>query len=502
MVQEQSLEQRWIGPTPCLTARDVVAVLFRRRGIFIVCFAVVFFSALLYAFLLPSYESQMKILVRRGRLDPPITPQATRTSEYSRYDVTEEEFNSEIELLKDQDILRQVVLAQHLERKEKSWWSKNEEVGIARATRRLASRLSVEPLRKTRLMVVRYRSSDPAQAAQVLHSLADYYATKHLEVHRPSGEFRFFEQQFEQYRKDLEAAESDLLQMMDGTGVVSAAQERDAALQKLSEAESHYQEIPVALHETQRRIQALTSILNREPERTTTEIRTSDNAQLMEKMKSALLNLNLKRTELLTKFQPNYRVVQEVDEQIAETKAAIASEARNPVREETTARNIDYGWAQSELNKARVESAALQARASASRGLVSTYREKVRMLGRSAIEQQRLLRTARAAEETYLLYQKKREEARIGDALDERGIVNVAMIEEPRTPALPRRSPIAVCFVGLLAAVVSSAGLCFAADYADPTFRNPAEVADLLGIPVLATLPSADRALRAGEMQS
>jgi capsular polysaccharide biosynthesis protein len=76
------------------------------------------------------------------------------------------------------------------------------------------------------------------------------------------------------------------------------------------------------------------------------------------------------------------------------------------------------------------------------------------------------------------------------------------MIEEPRTPALPTRSPIAVCFVGLLAAVVSSAGLCFAADYADPTFRNPAEVADLLGIPVLATLPSADRALSAGEMQS
>ena len=31
MVQEQSLEQRWIGPTPSLTARDVVAVLFRRR---------------------------------------------------------------------------------------------------------------------------------------------------------------------------------------------------------------------------------------------------------------------------------------------------------------------------------------------------------------------------------------------------------------------------------------------------------------------------------------
>ena len=38
-------------------------------------------------------------------------------------------------------------------------------------------------------------------------------------------------------------------------------------------------------------------------------------------MKSKLLELQLKRTELLTKFEPSYRLVQEVDQQIAETKS-------------------------------------------------------------------------------------------------------------------------------------------------------------------------------------
>jgi len=38
----------------------------------------------------------------------------------------------------------------------------------------------------------------------------------------------------------------------------------------------------------------------------------------MERMKSKLLELELKRTELLTKFEPTYRPVQEVEEQIAQ----------------------------------------------------------------------------------------------------------------------------------------------------------------------------------------
>jgi len=502
MMEESIVDRSWIARTPSPTRRDLVAVLFRRRRTFLVCFIAIFLAALVYAVLLPSYESQMKILVRRGRVDPPMMPQPTGSSEYSRFDVTEEELNSEVELLRDDDILRKVVLVHHLDQREKKWWNKDEETSIARATRRLASRLTVEPLRKTRMIVVRYRSSDPAQAGRVLRSLADFYQAKHLEVHRPSGEFGFFEQQAEKYGKDLETAESELLAMMEDSGTIMAAQERDAALQKLSDAEARYQEIPVTVHATEVRIQALQAMLASQPERRTSEIRSSDNQQLMEKMKSALLNLNLKRTELLTKFQPSYRLVQEVDQQIAETKAAIAAEIDNPLREETTAPDAEHDWAQSEMNKAQVELKGLQARAVGEHQLLSAYQERVRSLGRNSIEQQRLLRSAKMAEETYILYQKKREEARIGDALDERGIVNVAMIQPARTPALPQRSPWSVSLAGFLVAMVVSAGASFAADYVHPGFRSPSEVAAFLDTPVLASLPSANRRFLEGDVQS
>ncbi len=496
MREDLTIDRRWSATSPFFTKRDVAAVLFRRKRVFVISFAAILLTALLYALLFPSYQSQMKFLVRRGRLDPPMTPQPTGVSEYARYDVTEEELNSEIELLKDQDILRAVVLANRLEDNEAKWWNPDREVRVARAIRRLAAHLTVQPIRKTRLIVVRYRSSDAAHAGKVLRSLAAIYSEKHLAVHRPSGEYRFFEEKTEQYREGLEQAEEQLLQMIDDSSVVAGMQQREIALQRLSEADARYHETHLAIRDTGQRIKELEDQLVLLPERTTTEIRTSDNPQLMEKLKSTLLSLNLKRTELLTKFQPEYRLVQEVDQQIADTKALIEVETKAPIQELTTAKNANYEWADSELSKAKVELGALRARERASRDLLAVYQENARAMGKHAIEQQRLLRNAKAAEENYLLYRKKREEARIGDALDERGVVNVAMIEEPRAPALPQRSRLKISFLGFLAAFVLSTGAAFAADYAHPGFRTRAEVAELLGSPVLACLPRATPSLQ------
>jgi uncharacterized protein involved in exopolysaccharide biosynthesis len=110
-------------------------------------------------------------------------------------------------------------------------------------------------------------------------------------------------------------------------------------------------------------------------------------------------------------------------------------------------------------------------------------------LGEQAIEHQDLLRTAKAAEENYLLYLRKREEARIGDALDQRGILNVAVVQEAAVPVLPTWSLRMVMAVAFVSAAIFSTAIGFAADYLAPGFRNPEEVTESLGIPVLASLP-------------
>jgi len=50
-------------------------------------------------------------------------------------------------------------------------------------------------------------------------------------------------------------------------------------------------------------------------------------------------------------------------------------------------------------------------------------------LDQQSVVQQELLRTAKADEDSYLLFRKKAREARIADALDQSKIVNVAVAE-------------------------------------------------------------------------
>lgn len=480
-------------PAPVIapTLRDLVAVLFRQSRLLLVSFAAIFLSALGYGVFAPSYQAHMSVLVRRGRVDPQVTPAPTPSPILQRVEISEEELNSQVELLRDDEILRTVAQAPELA--GAPWYERflggSNEVRLARSVRRISRPLTAEAIRKTNLIQVSYSSSDPAQAAAVLHALARAYLERQQRVRRPSGEYAFFEEQVTQSRRGLLDAEFRLMDFSKDQGVVSATQERDMALQKLSDAEANDRQSQVAMAETRRRIQDLQSKLKTLPERTLTVIRNFDNPQLAEKMKSKLLELQLKRTELLTKFQPSYRLVQEVDEQIAETKASIAGEEHSPIRDETTNQEPNHEWAKSELIKAQVELGALEAHGQATRIQVAGYREVAQRLGGDALRQGDLLGELKAAEEKYLLYVNKREEARIEDALDQGGIVNVALVEEPRAPALPARAAWVFGLIGMLLGGTLSTSLAFAADYLNPGFRTPDEVVVFLGTPVLASLP-------------
>ena len=480
-------------PVPAIspTMRDLLAVLFRQRRLALFSFMATFLAVLGYGMLAPSYQAHMNVLVRRGRVDPLVTPAPTPSPMFQRDEITDEELNSQVELLRDDEILRTVVQA--TAPAGSPWYERylggSEEVRLARSVRRMARRLMVVPIRKTNIIQVDYSSSDPAQAAAVLHSLAHAYLERQQQVRRPSGEYEFFDQQVTQSRRGLLDAEFRLMDFSSDQGVVSAAQERDMALQKLSDAEANDRQTQVTIVETRRRIRDLESKLRSLPERTLTVIRNSDNPQLTEKMKSKLLELQLKRTELLTKFQPSYRLVQQIDQQIAETKASILGEEHSPLRDETTNQEPNHEWAKSELIKAQVELGTLEAHGQAVRIQVTGYREVAQRLGGNALRQGELLAELKVAEEKYLLYVNKREEARIENALDQGGILNVTIAEEPRVPALPARAGWVFGLIGVMLGSTLSTGLAFTADYLNPGFRTPDEVVDYLGVPVLASLP-------------
>ncbi len=185
--------------------------------------------------------------------------------------------------------------------------------------------------------------------------------------------------------------------------------------------------------------------------------------------------------------------MQQVDEEIKQASAAVKVEEQAPMQEQTSDLDSTHEWVRAELVKAEVEAVALHSRMQARASVIRRYRARAHELGNKAVVQEQLLNELKGAEQKYLLYANKREEARIGDALDRGGFLNVAIVEQPITPMIPKHSLLSIAMLGFMLASVCSVGCAFAADYLDPSVRTPDEISTLVAAPVLASLPAMGR---------
>jgi len=238
-------------PSPTPTLRELAATLFRQSRYVIGAFVLVVLATLLYALMSPRYEAHLKVLLRRGRSDPVVSAQPASLADFSRPSISEEELNSEVELLRDEALLKQVVAQCGLASPGDVVAGRSE--SVEHAVRKLARALSVEPLRKSNLIQVRYQAAEPQVAANVLSTLSTFYLRKHTELQRPSGEVQFFENQTAEYETRLHKSEAELVRFTRDRGVASPVLERDVAIQRLGEAEAAYRQIDQEHVENDRR---------------------------------------------------------------------------------------------------------------------------------------------------------------------------------------------------------------------------------------------------------
>ncbi|HYH01453.1 MAG TPA: Wzz/FepE/Etk N-terminal domain-containing protein [Terriglobales bacterium] len=475
--------------------RELAAAVFRHKRLCLLAFGAILLGAIVAAIINgPQYQARMKILVQRERVDPVVSAQQDAPVQASGAPVTPEQINAEVELLRSNDVLRETVIATGMHRQAGSircaLFRCSREEKIARAVRGLSGRLSIEPLKNNNIITVTLNGSKAERTAKLLKALQANYLQKHLQVHRLPGQFDFFSQQAEHYRQELQNTQQQLADLSEQQRSPAPLIERDIRIRKLHDFEATLEETRAAVKQTRDKIRTLQAQLVSVPKRLTTSMRAADNGELLQSLKSKLLALELERTEMLSKFKPTYRPVQQLETKIAQTKSAIAIAEKNPLRDETTDVDPTYEWLRSELVKARAELNALQGKAAATKATIDQYEQDSQELNLKGIAQEQLTRAAKTNEQSYLFYVRKREEARITDALDQRRIVNVAVAEDVAVPVLPSRPTWMYIAVGLIAAVVGSASLVFAAEHFDNSFRTPQEIEGTLGIPVLAAVPA------------
>jgi succinoglycan biosynthesis transport protein ExoP len=475
-------------PVPLPTPRELVAALIRQRWVVLAAIVLVAVTMWWTGQWQPMYVAQMKILVVRQRVDAVISPEATSPVIWGGDQVSEEDLNSEAELLKSTDLLRKVVSATGLDHDPSLGAQSTPERAMEASVFQLEKRLKVEPIRKTNIISVKYESPNAQLASKVLIALSQAYAEKHMEVHRPSGEVKFFSQQVALYKQNLANAQQRLLTFDSQNGVVSPQMERDLALERVNDFSASARQATQAVEEGNEKLEVLRNELAHMQPQTLAAVRTSSNESLLGQLKQALSNLELKRTEMLGRYAPTYRPIQDLDAQIAELKDSIAGEINTPLHDETKQANPVYQWAQQELAKTEAEVGMMKKRAVAATSISAQYQGKAQGLNQQSVIQQDLLREEKTQEENYLLYLHKLEEARSSEALDRGGIMNVVIAQHPVTPAFPARTRQYAALMTLLLCITCGVSSAFVVDLMFPSFRTADEVVRYLNAPVLACL--------------
>jgi uncharacterized protein involved in exopolysaccharide biosynthesis len=322
-----------------------------------------------------------------------------------------------------------------------------------------------------------------------MSALSTGYLQKHVEVNRPVGSYDFFAKETDKYQKALQDSEVRLADFGRVEGTSAPDVVRTDLAQQVATSIAALHQAQQAASADEQRIRNEEAQLKTTPARSATLEASNAADVLLQQLGTNLLAAQLKRTQLAMKYDPSYPLVQEADQEIAQTQAAIKEAEKTKYMNQTTDRDPTYELLREDIAKTSADLASQKATASAVAQSIDSMNLKMVDLDQKAVKQSDLLREAKANEANYLLYLSKREQEKTSDALDAKRIANVAIVSPPTLPVLPAYSALLILAIGLLLAIIAAAGAAFVAEYLDPSFRTPDELADILQMPVLASMP-------------
>jgi uncharacterized protein involved in exopolysaccharide biosynthesis len=468
--------------------RDVVEILFRGWRLVLTLCAVLLSGAGAWICMTPaSYESEMTFLVKNDRADVVVTSGQTMGLSGRQW-IDESQLNTEIQLLGSKELFRGVVETCGLAA-ARGRSGKPTPLEIEKAVQDLGKSIVITPLLKANMIKVSYKAETPREASTVLRTLADAYLERNLKVHSATGTYEFFHGQAALFEGRLRKAQTRLVAFQTPRNIVLLSQQKDLMLRKLVDLQASLGESEALREEALRRTDDLRRQMAAASPRVQTQSRRLSNQYSVEHLTTLVADLENKRTEMLSKFQPKDRAILQLEEQITNTRATLRRERERDATEEASDVNPLRQGLEAELAKTQYGESGLHGRIAVVSGQIRTYQRQLAALETSTAEYDELARAAKESEDNYLLYSRKQEEARIAEALDRQRIGNIALVDPPRTPLLPDRKITKTTVVALFLGLLLTPGVALAAGTLRNTVYTSAELAAITDLPVLASVP-------------
>lgn len=380
------------------------------------------------------YASSMELLVTNSRSMPAISPGKTESTGGVQ-EVTEEQLNSEAEVLKSADVLNAVV--------DPSWSltqkprSADELARHEKAVGALRKALQVTPIRKSYLLSVQLTTTDPYRSNQLLSRLLTSFLDEKRRLIQPAGLRQMFAQQAEQYKQQWQEAQQQLSQFQRDQGLVSITDQEDLLQKQILSVSTDLQTADAEIAFTRDKVHGDMAQISSTPERMMTHKTEIPDTGSVVQLHKQLNELEQHRAELLTKYRSDDRLIQQVDSEIKQTNSALEKTLNYRANETSTDINPVWQAAQQDLSENSAKVSALLGRRKALQAELDDLNGKLKGIESHTGTYNALQHRVAELDQNYQLYLQKRDEAQMAEVMNEHEVLNVAVAQNPTFSSMP-----------------------------------------------------------------
>lgn len=485
--------------------RDYLRVILKRRWTVLTVFAIIVISVAIYTFTAtPIYEAATRLVIEREN------PNVVSVEEVMAVDASGTDYyQTQYKIIESRTVAREVIRRLHLENSEEffprpkddllsnlkrsvvetvgSWKEsitsllKTEEEKGADASEEYEAdtslvsdfikRITVGPIRNSRLVDVSFRAKDPLLAAKIANTLASAYIDQNLEIKLEAVQNagKWLHTRIEEEREKVEKAEQGLLRYKEKHGIVTdfSSDVEQVTAQKLAQLNSQVVQAESRRVEAETRYnQALGLVGSPDMLDSIPEVL---NNELIRQIKSMEVDLYKRMSELSKKYGQKHPQM-------------VAIESELQTLQKRKAQEVDRV-----INSLRNEYRVTLAKEKSLKEALGKQKQEAIALNQKAVGYGGLQREADSARRMYEVLIKRFKETSLTEDMRTGNIRIIDKAEVPSDPVKPRKklNLLMAVMLGLFAGI----GLAFFFEYLDNTIKIPEDVKRHLKIPYLGPVP-------------
>jgi capsular exopolysaccharide synthesis family protein len=326
-------------------------------------------------------------------------------------------------------------------------------------------RLTVNPIRRSRLVEVSFDSYDPGLAARVANTLASNYIDQNLEAKWQATQkaSELISQQLVGLRAKLEKSEEELQRYAKENSILLIDEKQSMVAEKLKQIQEEYTKAEADRFQKE-------SVYNLVRSGDLTAVPGMQESQAYQQLSVKLTDLKREYSDLSPTFTAEWPKVKKLKSQIDEYEQALERERVALARRVTN----DY---QAAVNRAKLLQEA-----------VAAQTKEFNDIGEKSIQYNINKREVDTNRQLFEGLTQRLKEAGVSAGMQ---ASNIRVVDQAEVPLNPYRPRILVNFaIALVVGLALGLGLAFFQEYLDDTLKTPEEVERYLHLPTLGIIPA------------